>query len=417
MTTALIADDDVVETAARLFDADQSLINDPWPVFAALRERQPIVRMGPIVVVSRYDDIKQVLRDPATFSSVRSKGSREEARRSELVGADLEKFLTLAEFEARNMTQQDDPEHARIRRFVNEIFSAGNVATLREQVERIVHQLLDDIDCRGLNEFDLVGEFSYQLPFRVVCKLLGVRDFDIETLRTWQRAIRKGIGTMHANLDEAYDAVMNYRSYILGIIQEHRASPGSRTDLFAQLVSHDDEGSFLDDDDLTAIFITMMTSGNTNDLISNAMVALDRNPDQRELLRRHPELTRGAVEEFLRHSPSIYNLHRVATRDTELNGFPIREGETLRLLIAAANHDPAKFDDPERLDVTRKNARQHISLGFGIHTCLGQWLARQEAELALAELLRRYPNLVITEPVAFRPNFTIHGPDVLTVAV
>ncbi|MFJ3212600.1 cytochrome P450 [Streptomyces flaveolus] len=409
--------DELQATVTRLFDCDQDLINNPWPVFAALRERQPVLRVGALVAVSRYDDVKQVLRDPATFSSVRSKGTRELARRAELDDEALEKFQALTAFESRGMTQNDDPEHARIRRFVNASFSAAHIATLRHQVEGLVHELLDDIDARGLREFDLVGEFAYQLPFRVVCRLLGVEDYDMATLRAWQAEIRKGIGTMYANLDEAYEAMLNYRAYVLDIIRRHRAHPAAATNLFGRLVSTDDEGTYLDDEDLTAIFLTMMTSGNTNDLISNAIVSLQRHPDQRDLLRARPELMRNAVEEFLRHSPSVYNIHRSATRDTELNGFRIHAGETVRLLLASANHDPARFEDPEAMDVTRKNARQHIGLGFGIHTCLGQWLARQEAELAVAELLRRYPDLSITEPVDFRRNFTVHGPDRLMVAV
>ncbi|MBC2864997.1 cytochrome P450 [Streptomyces mexicanus] len=417
MPLASIAADELEATVARLFDCDQSLINDPWPVFAALREQKPILRVGPLVAVSRYDDVKQVLRDPETYSSVRAKGTRELARRAELDDEGLAKFQALTAFESRGMTQNDDPEHARIRRFVNASFSAASIATLRDQVEALVRELLDDIDARGQHEFDLVGEFAYQLPFRVVCRLLGVEDYDLGTLRAWQAEIRKGIGTMYANLDEAYEAMLNYRSYVLDVIRRHRAHPAAATDLFGRLVSTDDEGTFLDDEDLIAIFITMMTSGNTNDVISNAVVSLQRHPDQRDLLRDRPELMRNAVEEFFRYSPSVYNIHRSATCDTELNGFRIRAGETVRLLLASANHDPARFEDPETMDVTRKNARQHIGLGFGIHTCLGQWLARQEAELAIAELLRRYPDLRITEQVDFRRNFTIHGPDRLMVAV
>lgn len=120
--------------------------------------------------------------------------------------------------------------------------------------------------------------------------------------------------------------MVSSRDYVQGIIREHRARPGDATNLFGQLVATDDAGTYLDDEDLTAIFITMMTSGNTNDLISNSIVSLERNPEQRDLLRRQPELTRNAIDEFLRYNPSVYNVHRATTRDAELGGFRIHEG-------------------------------------------------------------------------------------------
>lgn len=408
---------DVQEQVAQLFALDQDLLNDPYPVYAAMREEQPVMRLGPLVVVARHADIKAALRDTATFSSVRSRGSRDLTRAADLAPEDAAKFHQLTDFEGRGMAQLDEPEHARIRRFVNSTFTASTINELRSDVEAIVISLLDEIDARGEDELDLIGEFSYPLPFKIVCKLLGVDDSEIEMLRGWANEIRRGIGTSYANLEEAHAATDSYREFIGTIIRAHRADPSGSTSLVAKLVAAGEDGTMLDDADLESLFIQLMTSGNTNDLIANALIALRDHPDQAALLRADPTRCRAAVEEFLRYCPSIHMIHRVAVKDTELSGFPIAAGETVRLLLASANHDPATFEAPETMDVTRKNARQHLGLGFGIHTCLGQWLARQEAELAVSAILQRYPDFRITGPVNYRKNANLHGPDELLVSV
>jgi cytochrome P450 len=405
------------EQVERLFGLDQDLLNDPYPVYAAMRAEQPVMRLGPIVVVSRYDDVKAVLRDPATFSSIRASGSRDLARAAELSPDDAAKFHELTNFEGRGMANLDEPEHARIRRFVNSTFTSGSINQLRDDVEQIVTSLLDEIDARGQQEFDLIGEFSYPLPFKIICGLLGVDDSEIEMLRGWAGEIRRGIGTSYANLPEAYAATMAYRDFIGKIVRAHRQDPSGSTSLVAQLVAPGEDGTMLEDADLESLFIQLMTSGNTNDLIANALIALQANPEQAAILRDDPTKVRAAVEEFFRYCPSIHMIHRVATQDTEIGGFPVAAGETIRLLLASANHDPAKFEDPETMDVTRKNARQHLGLGFGIHTCLGQWLSRQEAELAVIAILERYPSFRITGPVNYRKNMNLHGPDELLVSV
>ena len=164
------------------------------------------------------------------------------------------------------------------------------------------------------------------------------------------------------------------------------------------------------------MFTVMLTSGNANDMISNAVIALDRWPDQRALLRDQPELMSNAVEEFFRYCPSAHGVHRAVAQDAEIAGFPVYAGETLRLLVTSANHDPDRFPEPERLDLTRKDARHHVDFGIGIHVCLGQWLARMDIEVGLSTLYARHPDLRVAGPFRYRREYNFRGPEQLMVS-
>lgn len=409
---------EVAAAVASLFSLDQEAINNPYPTYQLMREKQPVIRSGPLVAVSRYEDVKSVLRDTTTFTSVRSRGTRVTARRAQLSPEDAEKLDALVASEGSWMVQQDDPEHARIRRFVNHAFSAARIAGLRDKITAISDDLLDTFDATGSDELELVSQYAYRLPLRVVCELLGADKSEIESIRTWSDAIGTGLGTEYSNIDEAFDALAQFKTYVTGLIARSRNDPDT-TDLFSELVSTDDNGTFMDENDLTAMFVQLLFAGHetTTNLLGNALVQLLRHPDQLEILRADPSLIRPAVDEFLRFCPSIQAVHRVATKDCEIAGFPVKEGETIRILLASANRDDVKFDDPDTLDVTRKNAKQHVGLGFGIHSCLGMWLTRLEIEIGLSALIERYPSIELAEPVDNRLNFTLHGPGAVRLRI
>lgn len=409
---------DIEDRAARFFALDPAMLADPWSLYADLREGAPLLRVGPVVVISRYDDIKMILRDTERFSNRRQSGSRVTQRRASLSGAELAMYDHLIGHDSHHLGLNDQPDHTRLRRFVAQAFSARAVSALRGEAEQIAEELLDRIDARGEDSFDL-GDFSFYLPFRVVCRMLQIPDVDVESFRGWALAARRGLGTNYENLAETHDAVRNIEAYVHEVIRSRR--PGSAgeeagDDLVSNLLAMGEDGSGLSDAELTTMFTVMLTSGNANDMISNAVIALDSWPEQRALLNERPELLKNAIEEFFRYCPSAHGVHRVVAIDTDIDGFEVKAGETLRLVVASANHDPARFPDPERLDIEREDAKHHLDLGFGIHTCLGQWLARLDIEVGLTALYRRYPELRVAGSFDYRPEYNFRGPVRVMVA-
>jgi cytochrome P450 len=403
------------ERVDRFFALDEEMLADPYSLYRDMRETQPVMRVGNAVAVSRYDDIKQIFRDPLTFSSNRQKGTRVTEKRATLEGAALDKYDAMLRHERGQIGLQDMPGHTRLRRFVNQVFSPGAMSAMRSRATAVANELLDEIDWQDGDVFDLT-EFSYRVPFLVISQMLAIPELEVATFRTWARALRRGLGTNYENLDEAYAATKNIEEFVVRLIEERRAGAVDQPhDLVAGLVNAEVDGTHMSEQELITMFTVMLTSGNTNDMIANAVVALDEWPDQRALLLKDPSLMSNAVEEFFRYCPSVHGVHRAANVDCEIAGFAIRAGETVRLIVASANHDPGKFDDPERLDLTRENARQHVDFGFGIHTCLGQWLARVNIDAALTVLLERLPNVAVVKPVRYRREYHFRGPERLLV--
>ncbi|MBM9464066.1 cytochrome P450 [Aeromicrobium sp. YIM 150415] len=404
------------ERARRFFELDDELLKDPWTLYRDMRDQQPVMRVGPAVVVTRYDDIKNVFRDTENFSNKRYTGTRVTERRAALSSSEVERYDYLIHLDVNHIGQNDPPDHTRLRRFVNQAFSSRAVEAMRERVTAIGNSLLDEIDESGDDPFDL-ATLSWRLPFLVVCSMLQVPDADVSTFRSWALEIRRGLGTNYDNLDAAYEATKNLEEYVLDLIKGRRHETSEAgDDLVSNLLATDVGGTVLSDEELVTMFAVMLTTGNANDMISNAVIALEEWPDQRALLKENPDLLRGAIEEFLRYCPSALGVHRVAVADGEIAGFPVRAGETVRLVVASGNRDPRKFTEPDRLDVTRKDARQHLDFGYGIHTCLGQWLARLDIEVGLTLLYERYPDLRIAAPFSYRKEYQFRGPQQLLIA-
>ncbi|RMB83771.1 cytochrome P450 [Streptomyces shenzhenensis] len=408
---------ELAERAERFYGLDEELLRDPWTLYADLREHAPVLRVGPAVVVTRYDDVKELFRNTDGFSNKRWTGSRVTQRRASLVPDEVEKYDYLIRLDVNHIGQNDRPNHTRLRKFVSQAFSRRAIDNLRERATGIANDLCDEIDASGDDPFDL-STLSWRLPFLVVCSMLEVPDAEIATFRSWALEIRRGLGTNYDNLDAAFDATQRLEAYVLELIRERRArGVGAGDDLVSNLVAEDLQGTVpLTDAELVAMFAVMLTTGNANDMISNAVIALDERPDQKALLRQDPALLRPAIEEFLRFCPSVHGVHRVAVGDQEIAGFPVRAGETVRLVVASANRDPARFADPDRLDITRKDAQHQLDFGFGIHTCLGQWLARLDIEVGLRVLYERYPDLRVAGPFRYRREYQFRGPERLMIA-
>ena len=389
-----------------LFNADPAVLSDPYPLYAKLRD-QPVLHWNGIAVVSRHADVLRVLRDPDVFSARRHLGSRVANRRAELDAEGQARLQEVVDHEALWLTQNDDPEHKRLRGLANLAFTRRRVADMRGMIEDLVEELLGAARERGTMEF--VQEASFPLPLLVISAMLGAPKEDAELIRGWSDEIALAIGTTYANLDRAYEAVESFRHYVAALIDSRRGEPG--TDLFTVLVNAEQDGERLSRDELVAMFVLLLFAGHetTTNLMSNAVVALIRNPDQQQRLRDNPALIAGATEEFLRYCNSVHAIHRVALADTEIGGVPVSAGTTVRIMLTAANHDPAVFSDPETMDITRQDVNKQVGLGFGIHTCLGAWLLRLETEVLVKAMLE-FPVLDLDHETVPRPNFLLAGP-------
>ncbi|MFJ3212591.1 cytochrome P450 [Streptomyces flaveolus] len=402
--------------ADRLFRLEPDALADPFPAYAALRADLPVHRWGPMVVVARYADVKQALRDTETLSSVRADGSRVARVREGITPERNRKFDAVLANENLWLVQLDDPEHARLQRFVKATFSRPRIRQMRDRIQKLCDELLDAAEASNPGRLELISDFAYKLPLLVICDLLGAEIEDAAKIREWSDHIAVAIGTSYSNIDDAYEAVTSFQKYVSVLIERSRGSE-TATDLFAQLVSTDAGGEFLTDDELVSMFTLLLFAGHetTTNLIANGINELLRHPEQRALVAEDPGKLDNMVSELLRYCTSVHAVHRVARRDCEIGGFPVKKGETVRLLLASANRDESAFENPDTFDVTRKDARQHLGMGYGIHTCLGIWLARLETELAIGTLLRRYPGLALDGEVEWARNFTLHGPKVMNL--
>lgn len=394
-----------------LFDREPQALEDEerYRVYRRLRHEAPVLAFDDMVVVSRYNDILSIVRDPETFSSQRGTGSLMKARASSLTATQADKLREILRFHAMSITEADNPEHARLRGLANYAFTPRRVSSMRGQIQELTDRLLEPADRRGTIE--LVSELCYPLPLQVILAMFGVPLEDAEDIRRWSDEMALAAGSVFADVDRAYDNLVAFREYVTRQIEERRGSTG-HDDLLTALMAAEEDGSSLSTEELVVLFVRLLFAGHetTTNRIANSMVALLRHPDQLQLLKDDPSLMRSAIEELLRYRTSVQTLHRVATRGTDIGGVPVRAGQSVRLLLGSAHHDEEVFTEPERLDLRRENASRHIALGFGIHTCLGAWLQRLESEVAISTLLTRYPGLRLVSVGAARPNFIMSGP-------
>ena len=260
---------------------------------------------------------------------------------------------------------------------------------------------------------DLIADFAYRLPVTVICEMLGIPKEEHEVFHAGARGsgrLLDPVPLTRAEIDEANADNLASQEYFRALFELRRRQPGD--DLTTQLVRAEEEGSKLSNEELTANIILLFGAGHetTVNLIGNGLLALHRHPDQLRRLREEPALVVNAVEEFLRYNSSVQLTGRVALEDVAVGATAVPKGEGVLCLLGAANRDPAVYPDPDRLDVTRPNIRP-LSFGGGIHFCLGAQLARIEAEVAIATLLRRLPGLTLddAEHPEWRPSFVLRG--------
>ncbi|MFH8684067.1 cytochrome P450 [Streptomyces lydicus] len=375
---------------------------DPYPAYAWLRTHAPVHRTAlpsgvEAWLVTRYTDARQALADARL--SKNPVHHSESAHGKGKVGIPGERSANLM----THLLNIDPPDHTRLRRLVSKAFTPRRVAEFAPRVQQLADDLIDGFAGRG--EADLIHEFAFPLPIYAICDLLGVPREDQDDFRDWAgMMIRHGGGPRGG----VARSVKKMRTYLAELIHRKRENPGE--DLISGLIRASDHGEHLTENEAAAMAFILLFAGfeTTVNLIGNGTYALLRHPAQRELLQGalaagDTGLLTTGIEELLRYDgPVELATWRFATQELTLGGQRIAAGDPVLVVLAAADRDPARFADPDVLDLTRRD-NPHLGYGHGIHYCLGAPLARLEGQTALATLLRRLPDLRLgADPDALR---------------
>lgn len=383
---------------------------DPYPFYRRLQAKHRVFAgrlLGGTCFLPRYDDVVTVLGD-ARFSVDRPQAD---------VFQRLQPFRGLSAEFTRAITSTllmtDPPAHTRMRRLVNKAFTPRVVEGLRARVQALVDELLEAVTAR--RQMELVHDLAYPLPVTVIAELLGIPVDDRARFKQWSDQLAVLLDPLQATegLAPTEDAFNEIAAYMRPIFAERRRDP--RDDLISALVGVEDQGQRLSEIELLALTMLILGAGHetTTNLIANAVLALLRNPGERGRLQDDPSLIGSAVEEFLRYDSPVQMTDRVATVDCEIAGQPIRRGTVVGLLLGAANRDPARFAEPDRLDIGRQD-NHHVSFGHGAHFCIGAALARVEAQIVIATLLRRFPDCDgDRNPKQWKRSIVLRGPTTL----
>lgn len=383
----------------------------PYRAYASLRAAEP-VHFSPTLnawVLTSYAVCEQVLRDHARFSSsqLNATGPVAELIRQQRRELPLGAVPTLL--------NSDPPVHTRLRGIVSKAFTPRVVDGLRGRIEQIAESLLDAVPASG--EFDLVPTLMQPLPVIVIAELLGVPASDRALFKRWSNAIAATTNLFPT--PETFVAVKQATTelvaYLTTFIEARRREP--QDDLLTALVQAEEEGDRLSREEVLAFCIVLLVAGHetTTNLIGNGVLALLDHVEALDALRAEPDLIPNAVEEFLRYDSAVQAIPRVATEDVILGDRTIERGAFTLVMIGAANRDPARFPEPDRLDLRREDVR-HLSFGLGAHFCLGAPLARLEAQIAFAVLLRRLPGLHAVGKPERAGTFVLRGLQRLPVA-
>jgi pimeloyl-[acyl-carrier protein] synthase len=389
------------------------MLANPYAMYRAMREQSPIYRseMMESWVLSRYDDIDAVLMD-SRFSADRN---RAQTRFAQMMREQQAEYGPMSD--AQTMLTSDPPDHTRLRKLVSKAFTPRAVENLRPRIRDIVEYLLAEAGKRG--EFDIQHDLAYPLPVIVIAEMLGVPPEDRHRFKHWSDTVvatLAGPFTPPEVLETGRKSIEELADYFSHIIAERRAEP--RDDLISGLIAAEEGGQVLSEDEIFSTCILLLIAGNetTTNLIGTSMLALFQNPDQMQALRERPDLIGSAVEELLRFAGPVHGTGRVPKEDVEIAGHVFHPGEMVFTLLAAGNRDPAHYENPEKLDITR-NPTDHLAFGDGIHFCLGAPLARAEAQIAIGTLVQRFPKLrLLDEEPEWGGTFIIRGPKRLNVA-
>jgi cytochrome P450 len=364
--------------------ADPAVLHDPFTAYGQARERSPVARLQaagipPMWAVTRHAEARAVLTDARFALSSATFALRPD------VPEHCRPYM-------RSLLEMEGPEHTRLRRLVAPAFTARRAAAFRPRIELVVDRLLDElVDHADGGSADLLPHLARPLPMEVICELVGIPEPERPRWREYGAAVAAGAGPDFAA------AIPGIVEGAQAAVAAGRAHPGD--DVVSDLVRvQDEDGDRLSDAELVSLVWQLVLAGQTpTNLVANAVEALLTHPDQLAVLRADPGLLPGAVEEVMRWcGPQLLAFPRHATQDVELGGAQIAEGDAVTVAIVAANRDPRTFDRPDTLDVGRAAGPPgHLGFAHGPHFCLGASLARVQTQVALAALLRRFPDLAL----------------------
>ncbi|HVP08605.1 MAG TPA: cytochrome P450 [Burkholderiales bacterium] len=361
-------------------------IADPFPVFRRLREEDP-VHWSPRLkawILTRYDDVKAVCLDKEVSSD------RLRPFFATLPGPEAERISQIIRYLTHWMVFRDPPEHTRLRRLTSKVFHLRSMNAMRPQVEELVDWLFARIGAR--REVDFIADFAGPLPALVIMAMLGVPREELAKVKRMSDDMALFIGSSRMSPEKyaiAEAATREMAGFFLELIGEKRLNP--RNDLLSQLVSLEDEGDRLSEDELVASCILLLFAGHetTTNHLGNGLLSLLRFPDQLEALRAEPALAPRAVEELLRHDGPSGAQVRVVKVAQAMRGKALKPGDRVFIMLNAANRDPEAYENPDRLWLER-GGPAHLTFGFGMHLCLGFPLARLEGQIALPAVLKRW---------------------------
>jgi cytochrome P450 len=384
--------------------------------FAVMATTEAPIFFAPSIgyyVVTRYQDVEEVFRDPATYSAAAA-----QAPLVPLVPEAQEILLAGGHKPQPSMASLDEPAHARLRKPAARAFSMKRVTAMISTIEASAARLLDAVT--GKPEFDLVAALAFPLPANIVFSLMGVPKQDYGQLKQWcgyRAALSWGRPAPEGQVEIA-TSMAAYRRYMRNLVDLKVQTPGD--DLASDLIAiHAEAPDRLTLDEIASILFSLSFAGHetTTGLISNTVRRLLEDPSRWDEIVEQPDLIPKAVEESLRYDPSVTVWRRVTTRPATLGGVDLPQGARLYLWLAAAGRDQAVFAEPDRFDLHRPDAERHLAFGKGLHFCLGANFGRLEAQIAIAELARRYPRLRLApgQEFTFHPNISFRGPQTLNV--
>jgi pimeloyl-[acyl-carrier protein] synthase len=382
---------------------DPEVLADPYPLYARLRREDP-VHWDPFLhawIVTRYDDVQRVLLE---FSANRTPSP------AQLADMGLSQLSPIAKVMVKQMLFMDVPAHTRLRGLCSQAFTPPRVERLRSHIQDIANRLIDDVAPAG--RMDLIHDFAAPLPATVTAEMLGVPTSDHRQLKAWSADFAEMLGNFQHNPDRAQRVLSTLEqmtAYFQDAIRAQRVQPGEG--LVHALLAAEVDGDRLTEEEVVANLVVTMVGGQetTTNLIGNGILTLLRHPEVLDELRLDLSLIPSAVEELLRFESPSQHTGRIAPRDVEIGGKKIRARDAVIAVMAAANRDPERFPDPDRLDIRRKENR-HVAFGFGAHFCFGAPLARIEAQIAFSTILRRLDHLQLEPgPIKWRENLGLRG--------
>ena len=388
---------------------DPEVLANPYPLYHRLRSEDP-VHWDPFLhawVVTRYADVVTVFQ---RFLANRTPTPEQ------LTTMGLAKLTPLAQVMVLQMLFLDQPNHGRVRGLASKAFTPRRVEVLRSHIQDITERLLDAVQDQG--RMDVIADLAYPLPAIVTAEMLGVPTSDWQQLTAWSADFAQVLGNFQHTPETAPRVMRSLEemvAYFRAAVRQAARHP--REGLITALLTAEIEGDRLSEEEVIANTIVTMVGGQetTTNLIGNGLLSLLRHRDQLEKLRADLSLIPGAVEELLRYESPSQHTARLAPEDVELGGKLIRKRQATIAVMGAANRDPERFPDPDRLDITRQDNR-HVAFAWGAHFCFGAPLARIEGQTAFEAVLRRMPNLSLAaEKVVWRENLGLRGLTALPV--